>query len=135
MRPGEKGNVSELIHFNLLVVPIQNVVNQEEQGCDPNKDAKPASDPGEDAKLGSDVEPGAEGEDPNWGEQNQDMPPADEPTSEGNDPNDIRNLLRTRPQSLVLLAAHRMVGIFGRIGGHNTIDTAEAPQQNGLPIK
>ena len=33
----------------------------------------------------------------------------------------------TRPPSLVLLAAHRMIGIFGKIGKQQTIDTAEAP--------
>ena len=54
--------------------------------------------------------------------------PADEPTSEENDPSDKRNRLRARPQSLVLLAAHRMIGIFGQIGGYNTIDIAEAPE-------
>ena len=55
---------------------------------------------------------------------------ADEPVEGNTEPADqafeIRNLLRARPPSLVLLAGHRMIGIFGKIGYRDTIDTPEA---------
>ena len=86
-----------------------------EGGCDLN----------EDVKLGTEDDNAPDWGDQDQGDQDQDMPGADEPTSEGNDADDIRNLLRSRPQSLVLLTAHRMIGIFGQIGEYNTFDTAE----------
>ena len=39
----------------------------------------------------------------------------------------IRNPMKSRPASLVLLASHRMIGAFGQVGNRMTLDPAEAP--------
>ena len=67
----------------------------------------------------------------------QDDPKPDDPRTDDamhgieadEDPDDeqIRNLLRFRPPSLVLLAAHRIIGIGGNVGGHTSVDPADAP--------
>ena len=101
-----------------------------ESECDPDKKD---TIPGED----KDVDWGAPITDkPTPDDHDNDDPKNDDDDDEDlDDADQIRKLLRNRPPSLVLLTAHRMIGILGNVGEHTSIDTADAPDWSSVRVE
>lgn len=94
--------------------------------CDPdNKDTTPGED--EQVDWGGPTTDGQPADDPNKDDPKTDDSMKDAEADDDPDDEQIRKLLRNRPPSLVLLAAHRMIGICGSVGEHTSIEPADAP--------